>query len=244
MDMNSLRQELRLRLTGGVIDLELQDSALDGCIVSALRQMQRYYDSTILMTIPYKSCIDLKDLPIPVSSVSRVFRTEGYMGSNASNNISNGESSSYDPMYLASWQMMSGSGQGLSTLSNWVSSLGAYNTALQIRNTLSTDLVFRYDRYQNQLYVNCSYDFPKAITIEYVPILQSIENVVSDFWIDIAVRLSLAICKQVIGRIRKKFTQSNALWQLDTDILTEGLEEEKELQELMRKASQLAYPID
>jgi hypothetical protein len=39
----------------------------------------------------------------------------------------------------------------------------------------------------------------------------------------------LAICKQAIGRIRKKFTQDNALWQLDTDILTEGLEEEKEL---------------
>jgi hypothetical protein len=37
MDMDSLRRELRLRLTGGVIDLELQDSALDGCIVSALR---------------------------------------------------------------------------------------------------------------------------------------------------------------------------------------------------------------
>ena len=244
MDMDALRNELRLRLTGGIIDLELQDSALDGCIVSALRQMQRYYDSTIFITIPYKPCLDLKSLPIPVSSVARVFRTEGYMGNNVEGNNSMDISNSYDPMYLASWQMMSGTGQGMSTLSNWVSSLGAYNTALQIRNTLSTDLVFRYDRYNNQLYINCSYDSPGNITIEYVPILQSIENVVSDFWIDIAVRLSLAICKQVIGRIRKKFTQANALWSLDTDILTEGLEEEKELQELMRKASQLSYPID
>lgn len=39
MDMNSLRKELQLRLTGGIIDLEIQDAALDGCIVSALRQM-------------------------------------------------------------------------------------------------------------------------------------------------------------------------------------------------------------
>lgn len=39
MDMDSLRNELRLRLTGGVIDLELPDVALDGCITSALRQI-------------------------------------------------------------------------------------------------------------------------------------------------------------------------------------------------------------
>ena len=240
--MNSLRKELQLRLTGGIIDLEIQDAALDGCIVSALRQMQRYYDSTLLVTIPYKNCMDLSQLPIPVSSVSRVFRSEGYMGGNQDGSAS--DSASYDPMYLASWQMMSGTGQGMSTVSNWAASLGAYNTALQIRNTISTDLIFRFDRYQKQLYVNCSYNSPTHITIEYVPVLQSIENVLSDFWIDIAVRLSLAICKQVIGRIRKKFTQSNALWQLDVDILQEGLEEEKELQELMRKASQLSYPID
>ena len=240
--MDSLRRELRLRLTGGVIDLELQDSALDGCIVSALRQMQRYYDSTLIVTIPYKSCIDLSQLPIPVSSVSRVFRSEGYMGANGGNGMD--ASNQYDPMYLASWQMMAGNGQGMSTLSNWVSSIGAYNTALQIRNTLSTDLLFRYDKYQNQLYINCSYNMPSSITVEYVPLLQSVDYIISDFWIDIAVRLSLAICKQVIGRIRKKFTQSNALWQLDVDILQEGLDEEKEQQELMRKASQLSYPID
>jgi hypothetical protein len=34
------------------------------------------------------------------------------------------------------------------------------------------------------------------------------------------------------------------LWSLDTDILQEGLDEEKELQEMMRKATQLGYPID
>jgi hypothetical protein len=79
------------------------------------------------------------------------------------------------------------------------------------------------------LYVNCGFDRPQYITIEFVPKYGDIDEIVSDYWIDILVRLSLAICKQAIGRIRKKFTQDNALWQLDTDILTEGLEEEKEL---------------
>lgn len=61
----------------------------------------------MLATIPYSTCIDLKGTP--VSSVSRVFRSEGYVSSET-NNSSMQESSSYDPMYLASWQMMSGTG--------------------------------------------------------------------------------------------------------------------------------------
>ena len=39
MDMDAYREELKLRLTGNLIDLELTDEALDGCINSAFRQV-------------------------------------------------------------------------------------------------------------------------------------------------------------------------------------------------------------
>jgi hypothetical protein len=39
MDLNAYREELKLRLTGNLINLELEDSALDGCINSAFRQV-------------------------------------------------------------------------------------------------------------------------------------------------------------------------------------------------------------
>ena len=238
MDLNAYREELKLRLTGNLINLELEDSALDGCINSAFRQVQRYIDTTKLVTIPYVGAIDLKDKG--VSSVSRVYRAEGYANASGSmNSISGG-----DPMYMASWQMMSGSNSLAQGISQWAQNYASFNTALQIRNTLSTDLLFRYDKHSNLLYINCSFDKPQFITIEYVPRYNSVDEIVSDFWIDILVRLSLAICKQVIGRIRKKFQQSNALWSLDVDILQEGLDEEKELQELMRKSSQLVFPVD
>ena len=238
MELSAYREELKLRLTGGIIDLELSDEALDGCINSAFRQVQRYCDSTRLATIPYSGAIDLTDCG--VSSVSRVFRTEGY----ASGDGTMTTSDSHDPMYLASWQMMSSNGAGMSAMDSWVQNYAAFNTSMQIRNTISTDLIFRFDKHTNLLYVNCAFDRPSHITIEYVPKYNDVSEVVSDFWTDILCRLSLAIAKQVIGRIRKKFTQSNALWQLDTDILQEGIEEEKELQELMRKSSQLVYGID
>jgi hypothetical protein len=37
MDRQAYRDEIIVRLTGGLIDLELSDEALDGCINSAFR---------------------------------------------------------------------------------------------------------------------------------------------------------------------------------------------------------------
>lgn len=237
MDIQAYRDEIKLRLSGNLLNIEIEDSAIDGCINSAFRQVQRYMDSTKIITIPYSRCIDMTQYK--VSSVSRVFRAQGYLFSNGQV-----QGPQADPMYMASWQMMSGTGAGFSQMNTWSQNYAAYNTALQIRNTMSTDLAYRYDKSDNKLYINCAFDFPKYITVEYVPKLDSVEEIVSDYWIDIVARLSVAICKQVIGRIRKKFTQTNALWELDVDILQEGIDEEKEIQEQLRLASQLTYGID
>lgn len=48
MDRQAYRDEIMIRLTGGVIDLELSTEALDRCIDSAFRQVQRYIDTTVL----------------------------------------------------------------------------------------------------------------------------------------------------------------------------------------------------
>lgn len=48
-----------------------------------------------------------------------------------------------------------------------------------------------------------------------------------------------------IGRIRTKFTQSNALWSLDGDkLLEEGNTDLKELREMLRANANLCYPIN
>ena len=236
MDITGYIDIIKVRLTGGVVNLELSDDSIKQCINAALFQVQRHIDSTMLVTIPYQPCISLSDKG--VNSVSRVFRCEGYMKDSS-------DSNSRDPMYMAAWQMMSGVGsQGLSNMNRWAQNYAAYNTALQLRNTMATDLVFRFDKHTDQLYVSCGFDRPEYITIEFVPQYTDVSQIVSDFWIDILLRLSIAICKQAIGRIRKKFTQSNALWTLDTDILQEGIDEENAIREKMEAASQLTYPVD
>ena len=89
------------------------------------------------------------------------------------------------------------------------------------------------------------YNNPTYITIEYVPKLFDPEDVVSDYWIDILERLSLAQTKILLGRIRTRHVLSNAVYTQDGDIiLQEGNTELSELREILRNNSALFYPID
>jgi len=84
------------------------------------------------------------------------------------------------------------------------------------------------------LYINISTGVPSFITIEYVPRYNSVEEIKSDYWIDILTRLSVAITKVTLGRIRTRYTQSNALWTQDGEtMLTEGTTELTNLREFL-----------
>lgn len=236
MDIRAYIDEIKLKITGGVIDLEINDDVIASIVNASLRELQRYIDSTKIITIPYSACIDMS--PYKPSSVSRVYRSVGYgVGNSEANN------NSYDPMYMGMWQMMSGNGN-LYNINDWVYNYSSWNTALQIRNTLSTDLLFRYDRTGNKLYINCAFDHPETITIEYIPRYTDVSEIDSDFWIDMLMKLSIANTKVAIGRIRTRFTQSNALWTQDTNILQEGLDELADIREKLKQSTYLQYPVD
>lgn len=57
----------------------------------------------------------------------------------------------------------------------------AYNTALQISNTLSTDLAFREDRIGRKLYVNYGSGGIGELAIEFIPYLESVEQVEGNY---------------------------------------------------------------
>ena len=235
MDRQALIDEIRFKLTGGVLELELDDSALGKVTDSALRELQRYIATQKFITVDYKRCIDLK--PYKVNSVTNVYRIRGYLAQSEDGTVP------MDPMYAQQWQLLSGSGL-MYGMQDFVYDYGAWNTLLQIRNTTSTDLAFIYDKSEEKLYINVAMDIPNKITIQYTPRFDSVEEITSDYWIDMLVKLSVAITKVTIGRIRTRYTQSNALWANDTGILEEGLNELKELREHLVNNSQLVYPVD
>lgn len=241
MTLQAYIDEIKLRLTGGVLNLEVSDDVIAKAINSALVEVQRYIDTTKIITIPYKACIDMSQYD-DVSSVSRVYRPKGYVI--ADSDIQSQMDPTYvDPMYLGMWQMMSGYGNTYN-INDWVYNYSAWNTALQIRNTMSTDLAFIFDKSKNNLYINVAFDVPTKITVEYIPVYHDVSEVTSDYWIDIILRLSIALIKTILGRIRTKYTQTGALWNLDTSILAEGQAELDAIREQLRASTQLTYGID
>lgn len=238
MDLSAYKDEIIFKLTGGVLECELDDPSLDKVINAAFREVQRYIDTTVIKTIPYQNCIDLSDYN--VSAVARVYRARGFIADDGGKNTL----SPADPMYASQWQLLSGVGN-MYNFNDYVYNYAAYNTLLQIRNTTSTDLAFRYDKSSNKLYINIASNKPETITIEYIPRYNDVSEITSDYWIDIIVRMSVAIAKITLGRIRTRYTQSNALWTQDGEkMLEEGTNELTQLREQLNASTQLVYPID
>lgn len=237
MEARAYIDEIKLKLTGGVVHLELDDATLQRVLDSTMREVQRYIDTTKLITIPYKQCIDMTQYK--PNSVSRVYRSTGFVDTSSAGGVSTA-----DPMQISYWQIVSGGGN-LYNFQNYAYDYASWNTLLQIRNTTSTDMAFQFDKSTNYLYINVASNFPTSVTIEYVPQYVSVEEITSDFWTDIIMRMSLATSKILLGRIRSKYKQSNALWSMDGDqLLQEGTEELKELRTTLQKYSQLTYPMD
>ena len=94
LTLEEYREEIKLKLTGYIIDIELDDETIDRVIHSALREMQRYLSSTNLLTLPFSKCIDLSNItdnngnPVKISSISRVYRAHGFVSDEGSSNPS------------------------------------------------------------------------------------------------------------------------------------------------------------
>ena len=240
MKLNQILDEIKLELTGLVLEMEIDDATLKQVVNKALRELERYWDETTLLTVPFASCIDLsgKAFEEHVSSIVRVYRTEG-IGNNE-NNVN----SMTDPMFAQQWLMFSNAGTTYN-LNDYVMNYAAWSTVSQIKNSMSTDMSFKEDRHNKKLYINNYMSAPSRITIEYIPKLRSVEDIKSDYWIDILIKLCIALTKIILGRIRTRFTQSNALWAQDGEkLLEEGNTSYKELQEVLRLNSNMVFPID
>ncbi len=243
--MEDVIDEIKLELTGDVLELEVEDATLVRAVEKSMRELERYWDETTMITVPFSDCIDVAgsdlDLKEKVSSIVKIYRTDGY-GESSSDSYSSVLS---DPMYAQQWMIFSNVGSTYS-LSDYIMNYAAYSQLCQIQNTMSTDLSFEDDRHNNKLYINIGKQSrPKFITIKYIPKINSIEDIKSDYWIDILIRMSIDNVKIYLGRIRTRFTQSNALWAQDGDkLLEEGISDLKELREVLRNNANLAYPID
>lgn len=241
MKMQEIIDEIKLELTGNLLEMEIDDKEIEKIVNKATRELERFWDETTLITVPYASCINLSnsdlDLREKVSAIVGIYRTAGVGDADL-------ETAYADPMYAQQWMLFSNGGT-MYNLSDYVANFASWMTLTQIRNTISPDLSFKEDRHNNKLYVNSNMSRPRLITIEYIPKIANVENIKSDYWIDVLIKLSLATLKMVLGRIRTRYTQSNALWTQDGErMLEEGTTELKELRDLLVANSNLIIGID
>ena len=240
MKLEDVLSEIKLELTGYVLDMEITDETLVSVVKKSLRELERFWDETTMITVPFASCIDLDGefFREKVSSIVKVYRTEGIGNTDGGLSITN------DPIQMAQFAIFSNGGT-MYNLQDYVMNYASWMSMYQIKNTMSTDLSFREDRHNKKLYINKAMSTPNMITIEYIPKLTDVEDIKSDYWIDILIKYCIALTKVVLGRIRTRFSQSNALWTQDGEkILEEGNTELKELRELLRLNSNMTYLID
>ncbi len=246
MDLNYYVDKIRFQLTGGVLETELEDSSFVKIINLALQEMNRYYDSTQLVQVSAASCIDLakveEDNGIKISSISNVYRTNALAGAATGADGITTTTNFVDPIKMAQWNLANNA-YNFGT-NKWAYNYVVYNTTQQMFNTMSTDLDFKVDYLGKKLYVNLT-SSASQLTIEYVPKLSDVSEVTGDYWIDILSSLALAYAKITLGRIRTRYTQSNALWTQDGEaLLTEGNTELAALRERLRAQANFTYPVD
>jgi len=235
MEKSEYIDQIKLQLFGGILESEIDDNTFSKIMDMSLSELNRYYNGTALIEVPASSCIDLASHP-EISTVVAIYRPNPSGFSTTSNY-------SGDPVYMSQLQMYN---FGSSYYSNsWIYNYLTYSLNQKIRNTMSTDLDFKEDKKDKKLYISFSNGTPSKIAIEYVPQLRDCSDVFEDYWQDILLRLALAHTKVALGRIRTRFTQSDAVWSGDgATILAEGSTELKELRELLRSHTDLIYPID
>lgn len=239
MKLEDVLDEIKLELTGHVLEIEINDETLVSVVKKALRELERFWDETRMVSVPFASCIDLTGefFDEQVSSIVKIYRTEG------TGDSSNGLSVMNDPIQMAQFAIFSNGGT-MYNLQDYVMNYASWMTMYKIKNTMSTDLSFKEDRHNKKLYIN-NHNAPHMVTIEYIPKLKSVEDIQSDYWVDILIKYCVALTKVILGRIRTRFAQSNALWTQDGDkILEEGNTELKELREVLRLNSNMIYVID
>ena len=201
MKLQDIIDEIKLELTGYVLEMEIEDATIKQVVNKALRELERYWDETTMITVPWAPCIDLTGFNS--SSIVKVYRTSGLGGVE-------GGTGMIDPAYAQQWMIFSNAGT-MYNIQDYALNYAAWSTLNQIKNTISTDMAFKEDKHNHKLYINNYSSVPNSITIEYIPKLTSVEDIKSDYWIDILIKLCVALTKVVLGRIRTRYTSSNAL---------------------------------
>lgn len=190
------------QLGGQVLDLELTPLNIKDIVEQAFEEIKHYMTDLYTVTVPFANCIDLSKYNI--DSVESVMRGQ--------DSILTGM-----PFQMPAMDLMNVT--GMFNIENYANAILVKRNL----NILSTDMDFVWDKPNRKLYISANPNIPNRVTINFKPEYYSVEDIREDYWETQLRKLSLGMCKVVLGRIRSKYKSSSSKFELDGDtLLNEG----------------------
>lgn len=218
-------EDILIKLGSPILNIEAHDQVED-VVKMAFEELKSYIADTETLTLPYSQVIDVSDYNI--HNVVYLMR-----GKNVS-----GPGGFQDIMYIYSRAAAFGTSYSLADYSRTL-------LAQQNRNALATDLDFHFDKRENKLYIYAQQPVPTYVTLVYTRDYNDVSEIIEPYWQNMLKRLSLAMMKEVLGRIRGKYTLNSATYNLDADkLLAESQAELAEIRTYLNNNSDLLLPID
>lgn len=207
-------------LLGFPTNENVEEVDLRQAVLIAFRELKRYIRQSVEKTVPFQTRIDLLKQDIHTNKVLNVQAAYPRIGLTMSN-IDSGN------VFQVAAAVNAYSTIGNTSSIN-IDPIMSELAMAQVRNTISTDFQWKYDPYNQVVYVTHRDPLPAMITIRYVPDLQDVSEIQGTTWIDYLVRMSLAFAKISLGRSRSKYTIEGSNVTLDGDTLLQEANAELE----------------
>lgn len=218
---------VKLQLGGSLLELEIEKELPFIIEKMALGELKNYIKTNQLLPCQYAPIIDLTGKN--VQNVNTVLRNR-----NNSMTVTGLDTNLFIYQTSGQYGLQQGAKEQM-----------VYNLMInQLKNSLSTDMDFTYDKEHEKLYLYAQYPLPTNITIMYTPDIQDVSEIYTPYWMNFLRRLSVAYAKEALGRIRSKYTLNSASYTLDGDkLLAESAAELSQIRDELNHNVNLAHII-
>lgn len=202
----------------GLTDSDVEDVPVDKAVLISFQEVKRYIRTPARRTIPFSYRAKLSDVGIITQKVLYVQAAQPRIGLTLSS-IDAGN------VFQVAAAVGTFGGVGNSSVIN-VDPIITEMALAQVRNTISTDFQWTYDRENDLLYCTHRDPIPTQITVTYVPDFQDVSEIEDPVWINYILRFAEANAKKARGRARSKYTVEGSNVSLDGEQLVNEANEE------------------
>lgn len=219
MTMDEICAQVKFNLGFPTTD-NVEQQQVKYAVLEAFRELKRYMKTPTDKTVPFSTRIDLQKVGIHATKISTILPSQPRIGLTMSS-IDSGN------VFQVAAAVNVNSMIGNTAILN-IDPIMAELSMAQVRNTITTDFQWSFDRLNQVVYCTHRDPKPATVTIRYVPDFKDVSEIKSYTYIDYLIRMSEAYMKKSLGRARSKYTIEGSNVRLDGDILLDEANQELE----------------